>query len=214
VNFAELAMVGHSPSYLFRGAKSDIYEGGHHIPYLAEWPAVVRAGSRCEALACQTELLATCANAIGTKLPEDAGEDSASILPLLAETADCSPPFPAVINHSLNGSFSIIRGEWKLELCPDSGGWSSPVPLAVDAFDPPQRPPVQLYNLRTDIGEHYNVHRENSALVKELFELALDLIGKGRSTPGLPQKNAETCSWPQYERLLTLKLDICQEANV
>ena len=34
----------------------------------------------------------------------------------------------ANIHHSINGSFAIRKGPWKLCLCPGSGGWSSPRP--------------------------------------------------------------------------------------
>ncbi len=37
-NFAELAEKGHNPSYVFRGTKADIFDGGHHIPFIARWP--------------------------------------------------------------------------------------------------------------------------------------------------------------------------------
>ncbi|MDH7568489.1 MAG: arylsulfatase, partial [Armatimonadota bacterium] len=42
---AELEAKGHRPSYVYRGYKADIYEGGHRVPFIARWPARVRAGS-------------------------------------------------------------------------------------------------------------------------------------------------------------------------
>jgi arylsulfatase A len=35
-NFEELKKVGHNPSYIFRGHKADIYEGGHRVPFYPE----------------------------------------------------------------------------------------------------------------------------------------------------------------------------------
>ena len=43
-NFEQLETKGHDPSYLFRGHKADIYEGGHHVPYVVSWPAKVKPG--------------------------------------------------------------------------------------------------------------------------------------------------------------------------
>src|SRR5207249_3456167 len=79
--FDEPAAKGHNPSFVFRGTKADIYDGGHHIPFLARWPGVVKAGGRYEPYICLTDLMATCADILGVKLPDNAGEDSLSILP-------------------------------------------------------------------------------------------------------------------------------------
>ena len=37
-DYKELEEKGHNPSYVFRGTKSDIYEGGHRIPLIVQWP--------------------------------------------------------------------------------------------------------------------------------------------------------------------------------
>ncbi len=58
------------------------------------------------------------------------------------------------MHHSINGSFAIRQGDWKLALCGDSGGWSEPRPGSKDAAG---LPPIQLYNLATDPGESVNV---------------------------------------------------------
>ncbi|MFO0929742.1 MAG: hypothetical protein U0736_22420 [Gemmataceae bacterium] len=53
------------------------------------------------------------------------------------------------MHHSINGSFAIRQGRWKLCLCPDSGGWSAPRPgKATKGL-----PPVQLFDLQSDPGE-------------------------------------------------------------
>ena len=42
-DFEELRRFGHHPSHHFRGMKSDIYEGGHRVPYIIVWPGVTGA---------------------------------------------------------------------------------------------------------------------------------------------------------------------------
>jgi len=74
---------GHFPSARFRGTKADIWDGGHRVPFLARWPGVVAAGSTNGGLVCLTDLMATCAEIVGATLPENAGEDSVSLLPAL-----------------------------------------------------------------------------------------------------------------------------------
>ena len=125
--FDELLAKGHNPSDRFRGTKADIFDGGHRIPFIVRWPARVKAGQTSDQLICLTDLFATCAEILGEKLPGTAAEDSVSILPaLLGE--DTAPLREAIVHHSINGSFAIRQGNWKLELCADSGGWSAPRP--------------------------------------------------------------------------------------
>jgi arylsulfatase A len=184
-DFELLGQKGHYPSYVFRGMKSDIFEGGHRIPFIARWPGRVKPGSRCDQTICLTDLLATCAEILGVTLPDDAGEDSVSILPALEGRA-AGPLREATVHHSINGSFSIRRGKWKLELCGDSGGWSEPKPRSKVAE---ALPPIQLYDMSADLGEQNNVHAEHPEVVAELTALLKRYIDQGRSTPGKPQTN-------------------------
>jgi arylsulfatase A len=184
-NFAEMAAKGHHPSYHFRGHKADIYDGGHRIPFIARWPARVKAGTTSDQLICLTDLMATSADIVGAKLPADAGEDSVSIVPALDGTAT-KPLHEAVVHHSINGSFSIRQANWKLELCPGSGGWSDPRPGRDDTSDASL---VQLYDLAADIGEANNVQEQNPEVVARLTKLLEKYVADGRSTPGAPQKN-------------------------
>jgi arylsulfatase A-like enzyme len=184
-NIPELTAQGHNPSYRFRGYKADIFEGGHRIPFLARWPGKIKAGSTSDQLICLNDLMATCAEILGIKLPDNAGEDSVSILPVLLGTSK-GPMREALVHHSMNGSFSIRQGQWKLELCPDSGGWSEPKPNSPAAR---KLPLVQLYNLSRDIGEQTNVQAENPKIVARLTQLLEKYVAEGRSTPGVPQTN-------------------------
>lgn len=184
-DFEALARGGHHPSYHFRGHKADIFDGGHRIPLLVRWPGKVQAGSTCGQLICLTDLLATCAELVGARLPDNAGEDSVSILPaLLGKTT--GPLREAVVHHSINGSFAIRQGPWKLELCPDSGGWSAPRPGSPAERD---LPPVQLYNLETDMGETTNVQDQHPQIVQRLTALLEKYVVEGRSTVGPQQPN-------------------------
>jgi arylsulfatase A len=184
-NIPEMESMGHYANYHFRGMKADIWDGGHRIPFIARWPGKVKAGSTSDQIVCLTDLLATCADLLGVELPDDAGEDSVSILPALLGAA-AGPLREAVVHHSINGSFSIRQGNWKLELCSGSGGWSAPKPgtKAAKAL-----PAVQLYDLSADIGEKQNVQDQHPEIVQRLTKLLGKYVADGRSTPGAPQKN-------------------------
>ncbi|MCE5186554.1 MAG: arylsulfatase [Planctomycetaceae bacterium] len=184
-NFEELAKAHHDPSYVFRGAKADIFEGGHRIPFIAHWPSHIARSSTCNETICLTDFIATAAEIANVPLGDNAGEDSVSMLPYLLGKAN-GPLREATVHHSINGSFSIRQGKWKLSLCPDSGGWSKPRPGTDAAKDLPS---IQLYDLSTDIAEEHNVQQEHPEIVRQLTELLESYIERGRSTPGTPQKN-------------------------
>jgi arylsulfatase A len=183
--FDELLPRGHDPMRGFRGCKADIFEGGHRIPFLVHWPGVVEPGRRSDQTLCLTDLMATCAGILGERLPDDAGEDSVSFLPAL-QGRDRAPLREAVVHHSINGSFAIRQGDWKLALCGDSGGWSDPRP-GTEAAD--GLPPIQLYNLAADPGERHNVQSQHPDVVARLTRLLEKYVADGRSTPGPPRKN-------------------------
>ncbi len=190
-NFEELAAVGHRPSYVFRGHKADIYEGGHRIPLVMRWPGGIAAGSATDHTVCLTDLLATCADLLAVPLPAAAGEDSVSNLPLWQGHVDQGVR-EATVHTSIDGSLSIRRGRWKLEMCPGSGGWSHPQPGSKDAANLPSR---QLYDLTADIGERRNVIDEQPAVAAELQALLTSYVERGRSTPGAAQANTGPAWW-------------------
>jgi len=183
--FSELAAKGHYPSDVYRGHKADIYEGGHRVPFVVRWPAKVKAGSSSSQTICQSDLFATAADIINKPFPKNAAEDSVSILPGLLGQAK-KPLREAVVHHSINGSFSIRQGKWKLALCPGSGGWSNPRPGRTDFSD---QPAVQLFDLDSDIGETTNLAEKHPKVVERLTALLQSYADRGRSTPGPKQEN-------------------------
>lgn len=191
-DFEELAQYGHMPSYHFRGHKADIYEGGHRVPFMARWPGKIKAGSASHQVICLTDLLATVADITGISLEASQGVDSYSLLPALTGK-DKSALREATVHHSINGSFAIRKGPWKLILCPGSGGWSDPRP---DSPGIEELPSYQLYKLDTDAGETENLLEQHPDVVEELSELLKQYIENGRSTPGPRQANVASENWP------------------
>ncbi len=184
-DFATLGKKGHDPSYHFRGHKADIFEGGHRVAFIARWPAVIKAGTTSDETICHTDLLATAADITGFELPANAGEDSVSIRPLMNKTAK-GPVREATVHHSVNGSYAIRQGKWKLCLCPGSGGWSNPRPPQAKKQ---KLPGVQLYDISTDFAETTNLQAKHPDVVKELTALLQQYVDRGRSTRGARQPN-------------------------
>jgi arylsulfatase A len=185
-NFPELIAKGHNPSGVMRGHKADIFDGGHRVPFIVRWPAKVKGGQTTSQLTCLTDFTATAAEIVGAKLPDNAAEDSFSFLPVLLGESG-KPLRQSVIHHSINGSFALREGDWKIELCAGSGGWSDPRPGS-----PGEKglPDTQLYNLKDDIAEKDNLQSSEPALVAKMSAELEQIVTSGRSTPGAPQKNA------------------------
>ncbi len=151
-----------------RGSKTSIYEGGHRVPFIARWPGKIKPGSQCDDTICLNDLIATCAEIVGAKLPDNAGEDSFSILPDLLGTAK-GPVREFTLHQSLNGDLAIRQGTWKLIFLKNGNR--------------------ELYNLQEDLGETKNVAEANAEVVERLTTLMKKTIADGRSTAGAQQKN-------------------------
>ena len=148
--------------------------------------------------------MATCAEIVGYRLPDHAGEDSYSMLPLFADpgTEEYSREF--TIHHSISGRFAIRSGEWKLILWPGSAGWSYPRDKDLETME--GYPPIQLYNLKNDIGEQSNLYESYPEKVEELEAALKNIVYDGRSTPGEKQNNEDMDNWPQLTEIFNSNL--------
>lgn len=193
----DLESKGHYPSYIYRGYKADLFDGGHRIPCVVRWPAGFNIQQRNETI-CLTDFFATFASLTGYQLKENEGEDSFNLLPLLYKETSVSPR-EATVHHSIDGDFTIRKGKWKLLLSPSSGGWSFPQPEK-DKELIKTLPPVQLYNMETDSEECHNVYTTHPEVVAELRSLLIRYIQEGRSTPGTPQANDGPEIWEELKK--------------
>ncbi len=175
----KLIEAGHFPSGPYRGHKSDIWEGGHRVPFVVRWPGRVAPGSSSDRLLCLNDILATCADIVGGALPDDAAEDSFSFLP--AVLGKSQRPFrPNVVSHSVNGEFAYREGPWKIVFkMPARNRQQSRGRPAV----------VELYNLTEDIAEKNDLSTERPEIVKRLTAKLAAVVDSGRSRPGHPQSN-------------------------
>jgi arylsulfatase A len=162
----------HKANAGWRGTKADIWEAGHRIPFIARWPGFADPGGVCEETVCLTDFMATCADIVGVELPDDAGEDSYSLFPLI-KGEDWAVSRAPVIHHSANGIFSLRDGRWKMVFGSGSGGREKPVG---EAFEKP----YYLFDLAEDPGETQNVidrHPDIAALLTEKLESILNAKG-------------------------------------
>ena len=162
----------------WRGQKSDIWEAGHRVPFIASWPGHVPAGTTCDQTVCHGDIFATVAEALGERLPENGAEDSFSMLPLLQGHTD-RPVRASLVNHSGDGLFAIRVGQLKLVEGLGSGGFTPPKQVAPK----PGGPEGQLYDLAADPAEKHNLWLERPADVARLKTVLETIRTEGRSRP-------------------------------
>jgi arylsulfatase A len=146
------------------------------------WPSHIPAGARTERLGCTSDLFATTASILHAPVPEDAGEDSFDLLPVLLDKAN-QPVRTSIVHHAENGMFAIREGNWKLVLGLGSGGFS-PERIVQPAEGGPKG---QLYDLANNPRESHNLYQENPELVEHLSQLLHTFQLEGRSNLSLPK---------------------------
>jgi len=179
-----LAENGHIVSAGFRGSKSDLWDGGHRVPFIVKWPNIIEEGSVNNELICLTDVLATFSDIINVGVPSQSGEDSVSFLSALrGEKIESTRE--GIIHHSISGHFGYRLGKWKLLLAKASGGWSSPREREATV----NSPIAQLYDMEKDPAETTNLYLSHPEIAEKLLHLLELDIKKGRSTEGEFSKN-------------------------
>lgn len=163
----------HEANYRYCGTKADIWEAGHRVPFLVQWPGVIKPGLVKDQTVCTTDFMATFAALINVPVGEDEGEDSFSFLPLLLDRDDDYKRAP-VVNHSGAGMFAIRRGKYKLVLGNGSGGRQHPRGKAWEK-------PYMLFDLEKDIGETSSIIAENKELADSMEQELREMIASGTS---------------------------------
>ncbi len=186
-----------------RGAKRDVREGGHRVPFIARWPGKIPAGSTSNETICHVDLMATLAKLLNVKLPDDAGVDSVNILPALFGEKYKGTLREGTVHHAGSGKFAIRKGDWVLILAPsgeDNAKTGEPDWFRKDRGYLPHTEAGELYNLATDPTQKTNTYATEKAKVKELATLLERYVSEGRSTPGSKQKNDVDIDWDRRSK--------------
>lgn len=180
----------------WRTGKHHVFEGGFRVPFIVRWPGHAPEGTTCDEMVSLVDLLATTSAIVGEPLPapEQAAEDSYSILPAILGKAEDQPLRRDMIVHSSDGVFAVRRGPWKwIEGMPAEDTKAAARKAHADEFRP------QLYNLQDDPGETKDVLAEHPELAKELAAL-LERYRNGGYSRELPpvtvKKKAEATVLP------------------
>jgi len=142
----------HNSSGPLRGLKRDLYEGGIRVPMIVRWPAWVKPGQVSDFPLAHWDFLPTAADIAMTKAPQ--AIDGISVFPLLTGQ-------PQTNKHEFLYWEFHERG---FQQAARMGDWKAVRPQADQA--------LELYNLKTDLGEKQNVATNNPVIVAK-FEAYL-----------------------------------------
>lgn len=166
----------HNTSNGYKGRKSHSYDGGHRVPFIVSWPNKIKAGTISDEVICTTDLYATVADLLGHNMAVSEAHDSYSFLSVIKGEEYKSPIREATVHHSLNGDFSIRKGNWKYIDAKGHGGFK-------EIKEEVPQDSVQLYNLANDPAETKNEYREYPEIANELKTLLEKYKTQGYSRP-------------------------------
>ncbi len=156
------AATGSSAPY--RGKKATNFEGGVREPCLMRWPGHIPAGTTCDKIAGNIDMLPTFAKLVGADLPTDRVLDGRDITSLMFDP-NAGPVRDTHLYFTANQTLAAIRqGDWKLFL-PDTAAGNTKNAKAKKNAAPVG---AELYNLATDPVEAHDVAAENPEIVSRL----------------------------------------------
>ncbi len=149
-----------------RGIKRDLYEGGIRVPMIARWPKRIKAGAKSDQVWAHWDLPPTVAEIAGVKPP--ANIDGVSMLNALLGRRQRNHEFLYWEFHERGFSQAVRMRDWK-------------------AVRRSQDSPLELYDLKNDLGEQNDVAVKHPEVVKKIedylktarTESELWPIGKG-----------------------------------
>jgi arylsulfatase A-like enzyme len=150
-------MVDQSPKHAssntpLRGAKGDVWEGGHRVPFALQWKGTLPAGKIYDHPVSSLDFAATMADLSGAKVDKAKPLDGVNLIPYLKGENTELPHEALYLRKFDQQRYSVRKGKYKLVI-PFLNG----------------KP--QLYDLEEDIGETSDL-----ALVKPKILSELDAL--------------------------------------
>ncbi len=139
-----------------KGYKRALYEGGIRVPMIARWPGKIEAGSTSNHVSAFWDFLPTCCELAGTDVPD--GIDGISMVPTLLGRRRKQKKHEYLYweFHEQGKKQAVRMGNWKgvhLNVAKNPDG------------------PIELYNLRNDIGEKKNLADRRPEIVAKIAKL-------------------------------------------
>jgi len=180
-----------------REAKATTFDGGNRVPCVMYWKGKTQPGTVCNKLASNIDLLPTLADISGAPLPKKK-IDGVSLLPLIKGEKNASPRESFVYYYHKNDLEAVTDGMFKLVFPHKYVTYGAHVPgndgkpgqlTNLEITQP------ELYDLRRDPGERYNVIAQYPEVANKLMKIADNMRedlgdnltlnpGKNRRLPG------------------------------
>ena len=133
-----------------RGIKRDLYEGGIRVPFIARWPGKIKPGTTSDHVSGSWDMLPTFAALAGVGAPD--GIDGVSMAPTLLGQTNRQEQH-AYLYWEFKDKKSARMGDWKTVHIGGNEGR------------------LELYNLKSDIGETEDLSERYPDVVKSMKEI-------------------------------------------
>lgn len=139
-----------------KGYKRDLYEGGIRVPMIARWTHTIPANRLSDHVSAFWDVLPTIADIIEAEAPSDL--DGLSFLPTLLDRPEQQQEHEFLYweFHERGGRVALRKGDWKA--------------VRYQVLRENNKP-LELYNLKQDLGEQANVANQHPAIVEEMEAL-------------------------------------------
>lgn len=148
------------------GSKYNLLEGGIRVPFMMRYPGRFPRGKVYSHIVSSLDIVPTCLEAAGVKLPHDALLDGLSLFADLCQPVSRGLPRAALFWH-FQDEFAVREGDWKLVQTKERPGG------------------VHLYNLAQDLTETEDLAEEQPEVFARIMQLYEEW--KGRMGEPRPQ---------------------------
>ena len=165
----------------FRGLKRDVWEGGHHIPFIIKWPEEIESNSISNEVISQVDIMATIANITGIELPKNAAPDSYDITEIIKGKEYESPLREATVHNTYNSIWGIRKGDWLY--INDSTGGHRELPESFKELTGYTDFNTEglLFNMEKDSEQRNNLYEKYPEKIIEMEKLLKEYRKKGYS---------------------------------
>jgi len=140
----------------FRGVKRSLYEGGIRVPMIAWWPGTIEAGTTCDLITTQCDVMPTVADLGGAEITKVM--DGISIAPTLSGKPEKQTDRKYIYFefYETGPQQSVRMGKWKAYRRDGTKGT------------------LELYDLSNDISEQNDLAAEHPDIVKEMEQIMIN----------------------------------------